>query len=156
MCVLAVLSVFIILIWVYKNVRHTCVQVCEPVYAITRIGTMASSIIFHMVFWDKVGPGGRLVAINYYWFSCLCVFMHPMSVLQVCVLLCPVYYMGSGDLNSNPYACPASILTTEPFPQFPGTFSLFNKNLIIMSYSWNYIISIFRKILCNRYINMFQ
>lgn len=63
----------------------------------------------------------------------------------LCVPPCPVYYMNSGDLNSNPYACPASILTTEPSPQLPCTFSSFNKNLIIMSYSRNYIISILGK-----------
>lgn len=73
------------------------------------------------------------------------VFTYPMPVFQVCVPPCPVYYMGSGDLNSNPYACSGSILTTESSPQFPGTFSFFNKNLIIMSYSWNYIISTLRK-----------
>lgn len=145
MHVLAVLSVFIVLICVYKNVKHMCVQVCEPVYAIARVSAVVSSIIFHMVFWDKVEPGGRLVAINYHQFSCLYVFTYPMPVFQVCVPPCPVYYMGSGDLNSNPSACPGSILTTEPSPQFPGTFSLFNKNLIIMSYSWNYIISSLRK-----------
>lgn len=145
MYVLAVLSVFIVLICVYKNVKHTCVQVCEPVYAVTRVSTVASSVIFHMVFWDKVEPGSILVAINSHRFSRLYVSMHPMPVFQVCVPPCPVYYMGSGDLNSNPYVCPASILTTEPSPQSPGTFSLFNKNLIIMSYSWNYIISILGK-----------
>lgn len=140
---LTVLSVFIILICVYKNVKHTCVQVYEPVYAITRVSTVASSVLFHMVFWDKVEPGGRLVAINSHRFSCLYVFMYPMPVFM-CAAMSSLY-MNSGDLNSNPYACPASILTTEPSPQFPGTFSSFNKNLIIMSYSWNYIISILGK-----------
>lgn len=31
-----------------------------------------------------------------------------------CVLQCPTFYVGAGDLNSGPHACMASTLLTEP------------------------------------------
>lgn len=43
-------------------------------------------------------------------------------VLTVGLLCTPSIYMGSGDPNSDPHACPASSLTTVPCPHRTAAF----------------------------------
>lgn len=57
---------------------------------------------------------------------CLSLCNLPTLGLQTCVII-PGFYIASGDMNSDPHACVANSLLTEPAPQLLNLKILFEK-----------------------------
>lgn len=97
---------------------HTCVYPCTQVCRQARPEVHAwNPLLFHLIQWSSVSQSNpdwliRLVSLA-------SLLRRPLSLSSEAgiagELPCPPsIYMGSGDSNSHPHTCVASMLTTEP------------------------------------------